>query len=413
MTSPRPAERTPGRRFAEAPPTAGLPLRLSDFFARGRDFEQEAADWLGVPRLRLACSGTAALVVALTAMREISGRKVVVAPAYTCPLVAIAVARAGLTLRLCDLAPSNLDMDPDGLAAACRQDTLAVIPTHLAGRVSDVAPAIAAARRAGAFVLEDAAQAFGARSEAGPAGTSGDAGVFSLAVGKGLTIYEGGLLWTRDPALGNVCDRAAAALLAQDPAAELRRMAELVGYWALYRPALLRLAYGAPLRRSLAGGDVEGAIGDVFSLDPPLHRVGAWRRSVGASALQRLRAFQDETRERSLRRIATLERLPGVTVFADPEGCRGTWPVLLASLPDEAARDAALKRLWTSGLGVSRLFARALPDYAYLSGIVPPAEVPNARAVAARTLTITGSPHLSDSGFDVVVEALSDVLASR
>ena len=91
-----------------------------------------------------------------------------------------------------------------------------------------------------------------------------------------------------------------------------------------------------------------------------------------------------------------LAALPGIEVVGDPAGAQGTWPFLLLRLRDEACRDAALARLWEAGLGVSRLFIHALPDYAYLRGIVPEQGVPNARAFAATTLTVTNSPWLDD-----------------
>ena len=78
---------------------------------------------------------------------------------------------------------------------------------------------------------------------------------------------------------------------------------------------------------------------------------------------------------------------------------------------DGGQRDAALRRLWTRGLGVSRMFIHALPDYAYLRGIVPAVDTPNARDFAARTLTIGNSPWLDDARFEVIVEELRAALA--
>lgn len=401
----RPYVRLP--RWRSAPPTAGLPLRFADFFARDDGFEAAAARYLGVERLSLFCSGTAAFTVALRALSRLSPRRTVVAPAYTCPLVAIAVARAGLDLKLCDLAPDSFDMDARGLEAACGPDTLAVVPTHLAGQVGDVAEAVRIGRAAGAYVIEDAAQSFGARIGAEPAGLSGDFGFYSLAVGKGLTLYEGGLLWARDVGLAEAAQRAAVQLIRPEPQTERRRAIELAAYAAFYRPSLLRLAYDAPLRRALKRGDVEGAVGDRFPLSPPLHEVGAFRRRVGVAALERLGVFQQTSRARGLRRAAELTALPGVTVFGETPGRRGTWPYLFVLMPDARSRDAALATLWTAGLGVSRLFARALPDYGYLSTNVPQTDAPNARALAARSLTITNSPWLGDDDFARIAETLS------
>src|SRR5580698_10596833 len=108
------------RQHHELPPTAGLPLRPGDLFAGGGGLAAEIATQLGTPPLQLECSGTAALVISLLALRELQPqRRIVVVPAYTCPLVALAVHRAGLELRLCDLRPSHYDMDPQALAAAC------------------------------------------------------------------------------------------------------------------------------------------------------------------------------------------------------------------------------------------------------------------------------------------------------
>jgi dTDP-4-amino-4,6-dideoxygalactose transaminase len=90
-----------------------------------------------------------------------SGRSEVVAPAYTCPLVALAIAQCGLQLRLCDLRADALDMDPVCLQRLCSDRTLAVLPTHLCGRVADVDAALQCARAVGAYVIEDAAQALG------------------------------------------------------------------------------------------------------------------------------------------------------------------------------------------------------------------------------------------------------------
>ena len=73
--------------------------------------------------------------------------------------------------------------------------------------------------------------------------------------------------------------------------------------------------------------------------------------------------------------------------------------------------DAALERLWTSRLGVSRLFIHALPDYDYLTTIVPRADVPNARDFAARTLTISNSLWLGDEDFEQVCGELERVIA--
>ena len=396
----------------EVPPTAGLPPRLRDLLpARTPSLAVQAAQFIGAEDVQVECSGTACLVVALTALKRRSPRTSVIVPAYTCPLVAIAVAHCGLTLRLCDLVPNGIDMDPDALAKLCDDDTLAVMPTHLAGRVADVGTAIECAQRVGAWVIEDAAQALGARIGGAAAGTLGDIGFFSLAVGKGLTTYEGGLLVARDARLRTELRRCSDDIVPFSASWEFKRTLQLLGYYAFYRPSGLPLVYGIPRRRALRHGDAIAAVGDDFPLSVPLHRLGAWRQAIGARAFSRLSDLQSRLAERARVRCARLERIPEINVIRDGGETRGTWPFLLALAPSRQARDAALDRLWMSNLGVNRLFVRALPDYEYLAAIVPDADVPNARDFAARTLTISNSPWLDDEDFEKVAVALESSLS--
>lgn len=390
----------------ELPPTAGLPLRWTDLLPGDAGLEARLAQLFGLPAPLLTCSGTAALVLSLRALRRLAPtRDEVVVPAYTCPLVAIAVHACGLRLRVCELRETSFDLDPAALRALCGSRTLAVLPTHLAGRVAEVADAVQAARACGAWVIEDAAQALGARVDGRSVGLRGDIGFFSLAAGKGLSLYEGGLLVSADPALrARLAEEA--ARVPSNLAWELRRSAELLGLALAYRPRALALAYGLPLRRALERGDPEAAVGDVFGPDIPLHRVGAWRRMVGVHASARLPAFLHAARDRALAWKQTLQAVPGVQVYDDRPGERGTWPVLWLRLPDRARRDAALERLWTAGLGVSRMFIHALPDYAYLRDCVPQAAVPRARALSASSLTIGNGPWLDDAARARILDVL-------
>lgn len=389
----------------EIAPTAGLPPHCGDLWPRrGVGLAQRAAQFIGIDAVQLTCSGTAALVIALTTLYRRTGRRTVVVPAYTCPLVALAVAHCGLRLRLCDLAPDSIDMDAQALARLCNHDTLAVVVTHLGGRVADVGAAIAVARAVGAHVIEDAAQALGARSDGRSVGLAGDAGFFSLAVGKGLTTFEGGILVTRNEDLRAEFARVAAELAPFQLAWELKRCLQLLGYHLAYRPTLLGLAYGMPLRRALRAGDLVAAVGDDFSSAIPMHALGAWRQSVAANAFARLPGFLADCAAQAQRGRQRLAQIDGVEVLHDAVGAQGTWPFLMLRLPSEARRDAILRELWSAGLGVSRLFIHALPDYAYLRKLVGEHEVPNARAFAACTLTVSNSPWLDEVSLEKILE---------
>jgi len=398
----------------EVPPTAGLPLRLSDLLPGRAKLATAIADFLQIEYAQLESSGTAALVIALHALHGMAPqRNVVIIPAYTCPLVALAVAQCGLNLRICDLQPDSLAMDPVMLANLCDSNTLAIVPTHLCGRITAIATAQACARDCGAWVIEDAAQALGAKVGSTSVGSNSDLAIFSLAVGKGLSIYEGGILTARDPAIRAACAAASQRLAPTRPWLEVQRASELAAYALLYRPALLPLAYGRPLRHALHLDDWLAAAGDRFPVQTILHRPGSWRQAVGTRALKRLPAFQARLHQQAVRRLPLLRAISGIKVLEDEEG-KGIWPVFTVLMPDRTARDAALQALWGSGCGISLPFVHALPDYSYLTEIMPAAALekralPNARRFASRVLTISNSPWLDEASFSYICARLTAI----
>ena len=141
----------------ELPPTAGLPLNFSDYARRpALPLAAGLERWPGLPGAIPTCSGTTALVVALkTLRRRAPERDTIIVPAYTCPLVPLATRLLpGLRVLLCDTLPGGFDFDPQKLASLCDVRTLAVIPTHLGGRVADVAavkPGLGSSARQGAL----------------------------------------------------------------------------------------------------------------------------------------------------------------------------------------------------------------------------------------------------------------------
>ncbi|MBY0358643.1 MAG: DegT/DnrJ/EryC1/StrS family aminotransferase [Candidatus Obscuribacterales bacterium] len=397
----------------QVPPTAGLPLQWKDFSGSKESFARGLADFLQVDSLQLESSGTAALVVAFAALKRLDKRRTVILSGYTCPLVAIAAAQAGLKILVCDTKKDSFEFDTQQLEQLRGPDVLCVVVTHLAGLAADLAPVRQAA--AGAYIIEDAAQCLGAKSGGRMLGTAGDIGIFSLACGKGLSLYDGGFLYAADPAVREAITQASATIVPQQPWLNWLRILQMIGYWFFYRPNFLELVYGRELRYHVRRKDFIAAVGDYFEFVVPLYRFNDWRLSVGANALKRLSDFVTTNRLRGLARREQLkkrlgiERL-GIEVLGETTGCEGSWPFLMLLFTDEKERDLVLDKLWTAGLGVTRLFVHSLSDYEYLRPIVPKQELPNASDFAARMLTITNSHWLEDQEFERIAEIISGCL---
>jgi len=389
----------------EIPPTAGLPPLWSDLRPRKTNLAAGLEHYLGITDPQIECSGTAAFVIALTFLKQQNPRREVIIPAYTCPLVALAVLHCGLKPVLCDLALNHFDFDFAQLDQLTNDDTLAIVSTHLGGRIADTATAKKIAENRGAALIEDAAQALGAQ-----VGNPGDITFFSMAAGKGLSIYEGGILTANDPAVRTGLKKTAQEIIQPHRLQEWRRCLEFISYTAFYRPAGLHYAYGKPRRQALRDGNPVKAVGDVFSPVIPLHRVSRWRKNVGAQALERLPDFLVKTRQQALARCRRLRKIEGIRVFEDGPEEKGVWPFLMILMPDRSSRDKVMTRLWDSPLGVSRLFIHALPDYAYLADRIPQANIPHARDFADRLLTVTNSLWLDETGFETICRVIESAV---
>ena len=146
-------------------------------------------------------SGTDALVVALMAAGVGPGDEVI-CPAFTFFATAGSVERLGAVPVFVDVLPDTFNIDPEKLEAKVTSQTTAIIPVHLFGQAADMAAVMDIATRHHLTVIEDVAQAIGARFADRGCGSIGDFGTFSFYPTKNLGgLGEGGLVTTNDPAL--------------------------------------------------------------------------------------------------------------------------------------------------------------------------------------------------------------------
>ena len=154
-------------------------------------------------------SGSAALRLALEALRLEAGREVIV-PALTFISTAYAVNDAGLVPVFVDVDPRTLTLDPEAAQMALTRQSAALLPVHLYGQMADMLPLLDLADTSNLFVVEDAAQAHGAtygsssfRSHSWYAGSLGDLGCFSLNGVKNMGgLGDGGLITVSSRLLG-------------------------------------------------------------------------------------------------------------------------------------------------------------------------------------------------------------------
>jgi len=393
----------------EIPPTSGLGLRLSDLLAfdSKANLPQALSKILDLQRLGISCSGSAAFVAILALLKKRSARQTVIVPAFSCPLVVRAIRQAGLRFKLCDTQEDHFDFNYEILEKLCDKDTLCIVPTYLAGISYSLERVLDIAKAKGADVVEDAAQALGASFNAENAGSQGDFGFFSLAAGKGLTTFEGGLFTAKDPRDFEDLLKVYAEISPPNFLLELLRSIQLLGYAGLYNPVGLWFAYGISLRAGLRRKDFVKAVSDYFPEKIPLHILGKFRESAGANAAKRLAQHYAGNRARAKTRLAALEAVPFLKVIKPEKFEEGTWPYFFC-LTDTADRASQiLSKLWSRGLGVTKPFAFALSDYKYLDVESGEFEVSAARKLAGRVLSVTNSANLDQRAFEFILKSMA------
>ncbi len=165
------------------------------------DFEQAFAATLGYPRALALNSGTSPLHIACMIAGFGPGDEVI-APPFTFISSVWGVSYTGATPVFADVEAGTFNLDPVKVEAAITPRTKGIIVVHLFGQPARMDEIMALARRHKLFVIEDCAQAVGARYQETPVGMMGDAGTFSFYPTKNLGgCGEGGALVARDEAI--------------------------------------------------------------------------------------------------------------------------------------------------------------------------------------------------------------------
>jgi dTDP-4-amino-4,6-dideoxygalactose transaminase len=322
-------------------------------------FEREFARYLGVPHVVGSSSGTAALELALRALDVGSGHEVVV-PALTAPATAMAVVAVGARPVLADIDPVTYTLAPAALERALSRRTRAVMPVHLYGQCADMAAIGRRAAAAGVPVIEDAAQAHGARYRGRSAGTIGRLACFSFYPTKNLGAYgDAGAVATRDGVL----------------AARLRRL-RTYGQSGAF-------AFGEP------------------GVNARLDELQAAVLRVKLRTLERGNARRRVHAARYRRGI----RVPGVVLPIEAPGCHHVYHQFVVRTP---ARDQLRAHLAARGIETLVHYPRALHQLAAFQGRARIAAQPSEAArAAAEVLSLPIYPELPPSVLRAVIAAVN------
>ncbi len=296
---------------------------------KARRFEGDFAAFLGDETRgeQLHCiavnSATAGLHLALEALGIGPGDEVITTT-HTFTATAEVVRYLGADVKLVDIDPATLNIDPQAIEAAITPRTKCIMPVHYAGLAADMPAILDIARRHGLKVVEDAAHALPTTSNGQLVGTLGsDATVFSFYANKTITTGEGGMLVTRNAALA--------------------QRAKVMRLHGMNRDAFDRFTAKVPswYYEVIAPG---------FKYN--LTDIAA---ALGIHQLKRAHAFQQRRVQLAALYDAGLQGLPVITAPRAPSGETHAWHLYVLRLADGAGldRDRFIEHLYAAGIGCS------------------------------------------------------------
>lgn len=341
-------------------------------------FERELASYLGARHVIAVSSGTAALDLALRALRLPPGAPVLTPSLTFCGAVA-PILHAGLRPVLVDIDPEMLLPTADCVAVAARRAgrPAAMIVQHMAGYPADVAELAEAAGLARSAVIEDAAHGLAAEDRGVRVGTASHAACFSFYATKNLPIGEGGAVAT--------CD---------DGLADYLRSARLHG---LSKDAWRRYLPGGSWRYDVAEPGIKANITDI-------------QAAIGRAQLNRLSPWQARREHLAARYDAALAGVPGLALPRRPPYGRHAWHLYQVRVGRGYGlhRDLLIEALRARGIDTSVHFipVHQLSGFRAALGPEECRSVPVTDQVAEEVLSLPMYPALADSDVDRVADAL-------
>lgn len=328
------------------------------------EFEKNFADFCQTPYAVGVSNGADALYLALKTL-DIGPKDEVITVPNTFIATASAISRTGAAIRFVDVDPATLEMNVTQLEHAINHRTKAIMPVHLYGQMPEMNAVLAIAEQHQLYVIEDAAQAHGAKYHGKVAGSMGIAACFSFYPGKNLGAYgDGGAVVTRDAALAN-------------------RMRHLRDQGRESKYEHLMIGYN--------------------------HRLDTLQAAVLNVKLRHLPAWNARRREIAMLYRSYLHDCKNVQVPREPEGQEGVYHLFVVQV---AQREAVQNRLKTSGIATGIHYPLPLhlqPAYQHLG--LKRGSFPVSEAAAEKVLSLPMYAEMTNAMVEHVASSLRSAVS--
>lgn len=343
---------------------------------KNKEFEDLLKDYFGVKEAVVVNSGASALFLALRAL-DIAGE--VIVPSFTMSASANAIVSAGARPVFAEIEEATGNLDPQKLEEKITSRTQAIMPVHFAGQSCKMDQILTIARRHKLMIIEDSAEAIGARYKGQLAGTFGDAGCLSFWASKNITTGEGGAVLTNKK---KIADRVRMLMAHGIPTTTLEREKARKPW---YRDSI---AAGFNMRMS----NINAAIGVVQI--KKIDELNARRKKLAAYLTDKLSSVS------GLRPLALL-----------PE-CDHVYQMYVVQLLGFSARDPLVHRLRARGVGASVHFDPPVHKQTFYQKQYGSVSLPVTERLSSRVVTLPLFPGMSFRDLDYVARMIKEEVAA-
>lgn len=389
-------------------PTTAFPLSLFDIAASSRvlwskerfirEFESEFARFIGVKHASLADSGTAAFYLVIKAFHQLTGKNEVILPAYTVPTLTLAMERAGLKTKLCEISKETFNLDYDQLEQVINKDTLCIVPVHMFGYPCAMAPIQEIAKAENVFLFEDACQAPGARLSTKMVGSLGDAACFSLCKGKNFSTFNGGVATTNSDEIAERIRSLRDTLPLYGALFSISTACKLTALSLAMKPFFYKMLYPliAPFKST-----------EVHTEFDPKHFT-EFQAALGKRLLGKLEKTNHIRKKNGLKLIDSLKSYDSLIIPQIIEGAEPVFNHLPVVLKRSELVQPVRAALWRKGIDTARMYERPIHRIYDLGYDGEQDPFPNATYVAERLVTLPTHPYLKDRDLENIIEVFSE-----
>jgi dTDP-4-amino-4,6-dideoxygalactose transaminase len=324
-----------------------------------KKLEQELARYCECRHAVGVASGTDALRLAMAALGIGPGDEVITSP-FSFIATANTISHCGAKPVFVDIDPETFNISPTQVEGAVTLRTRAIVPVHLYGQPADLRPMMALAEKEGLHLIEDCAQAIGARYQGRPVGSLGNAGCLSFYPTKNLGAYgDGGMVLTNDPFVAEKID-------------VLRRQGSRKKYHA-----------------------------EVLGFNS---RLDSLQAAVLGVKLKYLDAWNEARRKAAHKYNQLLSELPVKTPMVSEQA----WHVYHQYTIRTPRRDELAEHLKRRGIGTMVYYPIPIHQQAVYASAGETPSLPHAEAAAKEVLSLPIYPEITDGQVETVASAIRD-----